>query len=129
MWLMDHQLNNEQFARFGTATPTVPLQDSPGIRCANALQLDWNEVLPAEQCSYIMGNPPFVGSKYQSAEQRQEVRDAWGDTKDQPIRGVGTLDYVTAWHVKTCEYLREAPDDGVRGRASLVSTNSICQGE
>jgi len=120
MWLMDHQMNCELFARFGTARPTTPLTKSPTIRCANALRINWNEVLPADQCSYIMGNPPFVGSKYQTSEQRQEVRDVWGD-----IRGVGTLDYVSAWYARSCDYIsqRRTP------RAALVSTNSITQGE
>ena len=121
LWLMDHQMNNELFARFGTATPTIPLTRSPTIAHANALATDWNTILPADNCSYILGNPPFIGSKYQSAQQRAEVRDAWGD-----IRGVGTLDYVSAWYAKAADYI---PADNTTTRAAFVSTNSITQGE
>jgi len=119
MWLMDHQMNNELFARFGTATPTVPLKKSPHILCANALRTDWNTLLPADQCSYIMGNPPFVGSKLLSKTQREEMAVVW-----KSVKGGGQLDYVTAWYGKATDYLRA---NG--GWAAFVSTNSVTQGE
>ncbi|MEM6554049.1 MAG: DNA methyltransferase [Planctomycetota bacterium] len=128
MWLMDHQLNNEQFAKFGTATPTVPLQQSPGIRCANALTTDWNDVLPADECSYVMGNPPFIGKKEQTKAQKSELQDAW-----HPLtKGVSNLDYVSAWYAKAADYFDPGdtpePLENPR-RAAFVSTNSITQGE
>ena len=119
MWLMDHQLNNELFARFGSARPTTPLTKSPTIRCANALRIDWNEVLPAGQCSYIMGNPPFAGAKLQRDEQRVEMKQVWDGVKN-----AGLLDYVTGWYAKASMYLL-----GSSARVALVSTNSITQGE
>ncbi len=119
MWLMDHQMNNELFARFGTATATVPLKKSPHIVCENALRTDWNTVLPAKECSYIMGNPPFVGSRFLDNAQREEMAVVW-----RGLKGGGILDYVTAWYGKASDYLR-AND----GRAAFVSTNSITQGE
>ncbi|MEQ1557188.1 MAG: DNA methyltransferase, partial [Gallionella sp.] len=61
MWITDHQLNLEAADRFGTTRPSVPLIDSPTIVCGNALRWNWREVLPPEQCSYVLGNPPFAG--------------------------------------------------------------------
>ena len=119
MWLMDHQMNNELFARFGAATATVPLRTTATIRHVNALQLDWNAVLPAAECSYVLGNPPFVGGKYQDAQQKADMASVWGN-----VKGAGLLDYVTCWHLKATEYTR-----GTAARAALVSTNSITQGE
>ena len=119
MWLMDHQMNNELFARFGAATATVPLRTTATIKHANALQLDWNAVLPAAECSYVLGNPPFVGGKYQDARQKADMAAVWGN-----VKGAGLLDYVTCWHLKATEYTR-----GTAARAALVSTNSITQGE
>jgi hypothetical protein len=118
LWLLDHQMNLKVSATFGQLFKKLPLRHSPHIAHANALQLDWNDVLPAAECDYVMGNPPFIGSKYQTKEQRAEVRDIWGD-----IRGVGTLDYVSAWYAKAADYML------THGRASFVSTNSITQGE
>ncbi len=119
LWILDHQMNIKVSAKFGQFVVKLPLRHSPHIVHGNALETDWREVLPPEKCSYIMGNPPFIGSKYQTKEQRAEVRDVWGG-----IKGVGTLDYVSAWYAKTADYL---PNN--TARAALVSTNSITQGE
>jgi hypothetical protein len=120
MWLMDHQMNNELFARLGAAAATIPLKNSPTIRHANALQLDWSSVLPPERCSYILGNPPFVGAKYQDKDQKRDLAQVWAG-----VRNAGLLDFVTGWHLKAADYMHDHP----RCRAALVSTNSICQGE
>jgi hypothetical protein len=120
MWLMDHQLNAELFQRFAQFKPTTPLTRSPHIVHANALRIDWNEVLPAEQATYLLGNPPFVGAKYQTAHQRADM-----DVVAQSVPNSGLLDYVTGWYFKALEYAE-------RNRAiriAFVSTNSITQGE
>ncbi|MCB9836393.1 MAG: class I SAM-dependent DNA methyltransferase [Phycisphaera sp.] len=119
MWLMDHQMNLEVSRIFGEPVLRLPLEKSAKILCANALRTDWNDVLPADQCSYVLGNPPFIGGKYQSKEQRKDMDDVWGK-----LKGAGLLDYVTCWHARATNYLK-----GYTGRAALVSTNSICQGE
>lgn len=119
MWLMDHQMNLEVSRVFGQPVLRLPLEKSAHIHNANALRTDWNNVLPADQCSFVLGNPPFIGGKYQSNEQRQDMDDVWGK-----LKGAGLLDYVTCWHAKTTNYLK-----GKQARAALVSTNSICQGE
>lgn len=119
MWLMDHQMNVKISEAFGQLYQRLPLKKSPHIHCANALRKDWKEVLPAEQCSYVLGNPPFVGGKYQSDEQRADMAVVAGD-----VENYGLLDFVTGWYFKAAEYIQ-----GTRIVVGFVSTNSISQGE
>jgi hypothetical protein len=73
MWLMDHQMNNELFERFAQQKATTPLTRSPHIIQANALRLDWNDVLPARDCTYVLGNPPFVGKQFATEQQKADM--------------------------------------------------------
>ena len=120
MWLMDHIENLELGHSFGQSFTRLPLTGSAHIVHGNALHLDWKEVLPPEKCSYILGNPPFVGKQYMSSAQKEDLTRAW---KNAP--GTGVLDFVTGWWVTTAEYMRGANHI----RCAFVSTNSICQGE
>lgn len=119
MWITDHQLNLEAAARFGTTRPTVPLVDSATIVCGNALRLNWHDVIPAERCSFVLGNPPFIGKHYQNAEQKTDVALTFGN-----LKGAGVLDYVACWYAKAAEYIRCSEI-----ACAFVSTNSITQGE
>ncbi|MEQ1835138.1 MAG: DNA methyltransferase [Candidatus Nitrotoga sp.] len=120
MWITDHQMNLEAAERFGTTRPTVPLIDSAIIACDNSLRLNWNDVIPAEQCSYVLGNPPFVGYTYQTAEQKSDMELIFGK-----LKGAGVLDYVACWYAKAADYIHTNPSIDV----AFVSTNSITQGE
>jgi hypothetical protein len=119
MWMTDHIMNVKLSEAFGKSYLRIPLTASPNIRHADALEIDWNEVLLAESCSYVFGNPPFIGAKYQSEKQREQVRRvaALGGSG-------GSLDYVCAWFLKAGEYLRRSPMP-----IAFVATNSITQGE
>ncbi len=119
LWLTDHQANVELSQAFSQFYLRIPLRKSPHIHVANALRKDWKEVLPPEQCSYILGNPPFVGKKEQSADQKADFESVWRDTKN-----AGSLDFVTCWHRLASEYIQ-----GTKIKVAFVSTNSICQGE
>lgn len=119
MWLVDHQMNQLVSTTFGLYFVRLPLVKSATIRHANALRIDWNDVLPAHRCSYVLGNPPFVGAKYQTAPQRADLRCVAGAAP-----GIGLLDYVAGWYFKALHYI-----DGTRIRVGFVSTNSITQGE
>jgi hypothetical protein len=119
LWLTDHQMNTELSLSSGNAFQRIPLKASPHIQCANALRMDWNKLLSAAECSYVLGNPPFIGAKYQNAEQKADVRRIAGK-----IRNSGLLDYVTLWYVVAAQYIQ-----GSRIRCAFVSTNSIAQGE
>lgn len=120
LWITDHQMNLVAAQRLGQARPSVPLTHSATIAEGNALRLDWADVLPPGQCSYVVGNPPFVGAKFLSDAQREDVALAFGDLKN-----AGLLDLVAAWYVKAARYIQTVP----AVRAAFVSTNSITQGE
>ena len=119
MWMMDHIMNNRLSLEFGRTYARIPLEKSPHIVHGDALETDWADLLPPENCSFVFGNPPFVGAKFQTADQRAQVRGiaALGKTG-------GTLDYVTAWFIKAGEYVQLG-----NARIGFVATNSITQGE
>ncbi|MCR6652673.1 MAG: hypothetical protein NVV73_14880 [Cellvibrionaceae bacterium] len=119
LWLMDHQMNLQVSEEFGAYFARIPLRSSSTIVCANALRMDWNEVIPAARLSYIMGNPPFIGAKLLNEKQRQDLSLVLGG-----IKNAGLLDFVAAWYVKAAEMITNSPI-----RCAYVSTNSICQGE
>ena len=115
LWLMDHQMNLRVSEEFGMYFARIPLKRTPHIHHGNALTTEWNEVLPAERASYVLGNPPFIGKKEQSATQKEDVAPVFA-----PIKGSGVLDYVAAWYIKAAQYMVLH-----RIRAAFVSTNSI----
>jgi hypothetical protein len=119
LWLTDHQMNVEASARIGERLERLPLVSSPRIVIDDALRIDWNTVLSAAECSYLMGNPPFAGQKTRSAEQTTDLRAVWGDEYGR------WLDYVTGWYRKACDYILASPAI----RSAFVSTNSVTQGE
>jgi hypothetical protein len=119
LWMMDHIMNVRLSLTFGEAYARIPLKKSPHIVNADALEIGWNEVLPAAHCGFVFGNPPFVGAKIQSEAQRAQVRRIAG------IGGSGgTLDYVTAWFLKAGAYVQ-----GFSIPIGFVATNSVTQGE
>ena len=126
LWMMDHIMNNRLSLDFGQTYARIPIEKSPHIHNADALEIDWADVLLPADCTYVFGNPPFGGAKFQSPEQRAQVRrvSALGGSG-------GTLDYVAAWFIRAGEYVRRV--DPARHastpRIGLVSTNSITQGE
>lgn len=119
LWLMDHQMNLLLAEKFGQYFVRLPLKKSARIVNDNALRLNWRYVLNPAECSYILGNPPFVGAKFQDDEQRKDMATVAGDVKN-----YGLLDYVTAWYFKAADFIQ---DTSVR--VGFVSTNSITQGE
>lgn len=120
MWMMDHIMNNRLSLAFGRPYARIPLERSPHIHNEDALETDWATVLAPKLCSYVLGNPPFGGSKYQTVGQREQVRQI-----AQLGGSGGTLDYVAAWFIKAAGYVRQNPEC----RIGFVATNSITQGE
>jgi hypothetical protein len=119
LWMTDHIGNTRLGEDFGVSIPRIPLVAAPSIRYDDALEFDWNDLISAERCSYVLGNPPFGGSKYQSEKQRAQVR-----TIARLGGSGGTLDYVAAWFITAGEYAQ-----GGQPRIAFVATNSITQGE
>ena len=119
LWLVDHMMNMELGALFEKPLRKLPLKEQPHIVQGNALTMDWEEVVPKEKLSYILGNPPFLGKAAQNADQKTDMLTVWGKGNS-----VGVLDYVTCWYKKAMEYIQ-----GSNIEVAFVSTNSITQGE
>jgi hypothetical protein len=121
MFLVDQQANHELARRFGQAPDRLPITMSATITVGNAIRTDWDDVLPASECTYIVGNPPFIGMSLLSNEQQEDNRLAFANHDG---KRTGRLDYVACWYAKALDYMR-----GTRIRAAFVSTSSITQGE
>ena len=119
LWLMDHLMNTKVSQRFGGYEPRIPLTASPTIIIGNALSTDWEKVVPKDELSYILGNPPFLGARIMNKEQKVEVNTVFNGMKDN-----SNLDYVTCWYRKAADYIKDTKIE-----CAFVSTNSICQGE
>lgn len=119
--LAKHQMNMEFLDTFGHANPTLPLKDTGQIKCGNALRVDWNEVCPREKEieTYILGNPPYLGSRYQKETHRNDMAYLLSSVKNYK-----KLDYISGWFFKGKKYI-----EGMNAKCAFVSTNSICQGE
>ncbi|SMD41764.1 Methyltransferase domain-containing protein [Aquiflexum balticum DSM 16537] len=119
LWLMDHQMNLRISEEFGQYYARLPLNKSAKIVHGNALRINWEDVVPKEELSYILGNPPFVGSKYQTYEQRKDLAFVFSEVKN-----TGVLDYVSAWYFLATSFIQDS-----KVKCAFVSTNSITQGE
>ncbi len=120
MWMMDALMNLKVEVEFRQHYQRLPLRESAHIYHGDALEKDWGELLLAENCTYLLGNPPFGGSKVQGAKQRQQVREiaALGGSG-------GSLDFVAAWFIKAGEYVKS----NHKIKIAFVATNSITQGD
>lgn len=119
IWLVDHQMNQLASQALGQYFVRLPLDQAAHITIGNALNTDWAVVIPKNDLNYILGNPPFIGSKLMSEQQRKEIEEVFSNTK-----GVGVLDYVTGWYIKAAKYIQNTNIN-----CAFVSTNSITQGE
>ena len=119
MWLIDHQMNMLVSNEFGQYFVRLPLNKAAQIRHADALETDWESVVTKNDLSFIIGNPPFIGSKIMKQSQRDQIVKEF-DNAD----GSGVLDYVTGWYIKAAKFIQ-----GTKIKVAFVSTNSIVQGE
>lgn len=119
LWIAEQQALDDTESIAECALPHLPLHDSGNIVRANALQYDWNDLLPADRCSYVIGNPPFVGQYLKSVNQTEDMKAVWGKDYN------GYLDYATGWYRKASLYLAH----NRYAAFAFVSTNSITQGQ
>lgn len=124
MWIAELQMMQETQSIVEMNLDFLPLKSYVNIVEGNALRIDWQEVLPAGECNYIMGNPPFVGYTYQTKEQKEDIQNIFVDEKGKNYKAIGKIDYVACWYFKTAEYMQNTSV-----QAGLVSTNSVVQGE
>ncbi len=120
LWMMDHIMNNRLSMELGQSFARIPLKKSPRIAHADALEIEWTELLPPEECSYVLGNPPFSGFVMRSAVKRAQAKALMRELGASGSR----LDYVAAWLLKAGAYF-----SGKTARIAFVATNSIVQGE
>ena len=121
LWIAESQMMKETEDIAGFNLDPLPLKTYTNIHEGNALRMDWNEVIPAAELNYIMGNPPFLGARIMSAEQKDDLIYVFGPK----WKNIGNMDYVTGWYKKSQEMMQK--NSAIR--AALVSTNSITQGE
>lgn len=120
LWIAESQMMKETEEIVLMHLEFLPLKSYTNIIEANALRINWGDVVPKQKLNYIMGNPPFVGARLmeQGSVQKKEVQDIFGNIKD-----VQDLDYVTCWYKLAAQYIQNT-----NIQACFVSTNSICQG-
>ena len=122
LWIAEHQMNVKLHEEISDAVrPTLPLQHAGAIISGNALQVKWKEVLPhvTEDEVYLFGNPPYLGARNQTSEQKKDLSKIFSDPKL-----ISKLDYVSGWFKLASQYIKDS-----RARFAFVSTNSINQGE
>lgn len=119
LWIAESQMMKETENIVNLSLDFLPLKTNAYIMEGNALRIDWNEVVPKEKLNYIMGNPPFVGARLMSKEQKEDINMIFTKWK-----GVGNLDYVSCWYKKCSDFMFNTDI-----HSALVSTNSITQGE
>ena len=117
LWIAEKQADADTAKVTQRVYQELPLKDYEGIVNANALRIDWNDVVPADEVDYILGNPPFIGNARLEDSQKEDRANIFG-------KSAGSLDYVACWHKTASEYMA-----GHHIRCAFVSTNSICQGQ
>lgn len=119
LWLAEHQMNRQFESRFQTHVDALPLRRSGNIECGNACRTDWSIVCPhtADDEVYIMGNPPYLGSRLQNEEQKKDMKYVF--KKDYK-----SLDYISCWFYLAAKFICKS-----NSKYAFVTTNSICQGE
>ena len=121
LWIAESQMMHETEEILHMNLDFLPLKSYTNIIEGNALRIDWNDVIDKNELNYIMGNPPFVGSKYSTQGQKEDMDYVFRNDNNSKYR---TLDYVSCWYLLAGDYIRNT-----KIKCAFVSTNSICQGE
>ena len=141
LWIAESQMMTETEKIIGMNLDFLPLTTNAFIVEGNALRMNWETLKPIDenvqlndglfagfatevdgneiQYDYIMGNPPFVGARLMSTDQKNDVISVWGN-----IKNIGNVDYVSCWYKKAANLMKNS-----NVKTALVSTNSITQGE
>lgn len=121
LWIAKHQMNVEFEDKFGISIPLIPLKETGQVRAGNSTRVPWDTVCPNSETDeiYLIGNPPYVGSKKQTKEQKSDFDFVFGDRSYSK-----NLDYIALWFIKGADYI-----EGTCAQLAFVSTNSVVQGE
>ncbi|MBP7022370.1 MAG: class I SAM-dependent DNA methyltransferase, partial [Planctomycetes bacterium] len=115
LWIAELQMMQKTESVMERKIIFFPLKTNAYIHEENALQIDWQDIIPKDKLNYIIGNPPFLGKKYMTKQQKQDQARL---TKHK------MLDYVACWYYKAAEYIQNTDI-----QVAFVSTSSITQGE
>ena len=124
LWIAESQMLEETKDIVFANIDFLPLKSYTNIVEGNALEIDWETVVPKDKLSYIIGNPPFLGYSLQSPKQKADLLSVYVDENGKPYKTAGKIDFVSAWYFKASHIMRNTSI-----RTALVSTNSITQGE
>ena len=119
LWLTEHQMNVEFKAEFGEALPSLPLKSGGNIVCGNAARIHWPNVCPRDGETYILGNPPYLGTRNQNNDHKKDIDYVFGSFNKRR-----KLDYISIWFYLAGTYI-----SSIDCKFSFVTTNSISQGE
>jgi hypothetical protein len=120
LWLVDHLMNVRLSVELGFYQLRLPLKKAPHIVNGNALRLEWNEILPRNEVSYVLGNPPYAGKKRRNPEQTKDMESLF----EGKVEHYGVLDYVACWFLKALDYVRDST-----AQVGFVSTSAITHGQ
>ncbi len=124
MWIAESQMWEQTKDITFANKEFLPLDSNDSIYEGNALRMNWNDIVKPYELDYIMGNPPFVGYKYQNKSQKEDIKYVYKDENDKPFKSTKKIDYVACWFFKAAEFINESTV-----KVSFVSTNSITQGD
>ena len=124
LWIAESQMLEETMSIVYSNIEFLPIKSYSNIVEGNALKLNWEEIVPKEKLSYIIGNPPFVGHSIQNEQQKKEIRSIYVDENGKEYNLAGKIDYVAGWYFKAASLI-----SNTNIKVAFVSTNSICQGE
>lgn len=122
LWIAEAQMWEKTRNRLSSNSKLsdfLPLETYENIFEGSALSVNWEEVLPSTECSYIIGNPPFIGAMVMTKKQHEDIKEVF-----EGLKVSGEFDYVTAWYKLACDYM-----ENTQIKCAFVSTNSICQGQ
>jgi hypothetical protein len=121
LWLAEHQMDQVFSKTFGNTKPALPLKNAGNIVQGNATRLNWKEVCPRIEKDevYILGNPPYLGSRNQTKTHKEDISEVF-----KGIKSYKNLDYISCWFYKGAQYIKNS-----ECTLAFVTTNSICQGD
>lgn len=120
LFIAEYQANARLAEVIGQMPPLLPLRAGGRITYGNSLRLDWEAICPHPNDgseTFIAGNPPYLGGKKQSNQQKEDMEIVFGRGNQ-----FKNLDYISAFFMKAVDYIQIA--DG----CAFVTTSSICQG-
>ena len=124
LWIAESQMMKETESIVLMHLDFLPLKTNANITEGNALRIDWENIIPKNELSYIMGNPPFIGYSLQTKEQKEDILSIYVDENGKPYKTAGKVDYVAGWYFKAAQLMQNTVI-----QTAFVSTNSITQGE